>query len=83
MAGNYDPRNHHINGSVDSLSLYAKACARQSGQQLKVLGEAGIKYLSGAVENWRPGGSENGTQMTSPRGGLVLLHLRFQPNMHR
>lgn len=72
MASKRDPRNQHTNGSVDSLSLYAKACARQSGQQLKVLGEAGFKYLSGAVENWRAGASDNGGMITSPRGGLVL-----------
>lgn len=76
MGGKCNPRNQHTSGNVESLSLYAKAYARQSGQQLKVLGEAGFKYLSGAVENWRSGVSDNGTQMASPRGGLVLLHFQ-------
>ena len=76
MGGKCGPRNQHTNGNVESLSLYARACARQSGQQLKVLGEAGFKYLSGAVENWRSGVSDHATQMVSPRGGLVLLHLQ-------
>lgn len=80
MASKRDPRNHHTNGSVDSLSVYAKACARQSGQQLRVLGEAGFKYLSSAVENWRAGASDNGGMMTSPRGGLILL--LFHPVHH-
>lgn len=69
-----DTRSHPTNGNVDSLSLYAKAYARQSGQQLKVLGEAGFKYLSGAVENWRAAATDHGGKDKSPRGGLVLLH---------
>lgn len=78
MGGKSDPRNQHTNGNAESLSLYAKACARQSGQQLKVLGEAGFKYLSGAVENWRSGVPESEPQMTSPRGELVLLHFQLK-----
>lgn len=46
-------QNGHSNGSYDVLSQYAKTYAQQGGQQLKVLGEAGIKYLSGAVQTWR------------------------------
>lgn len=72
MGGKHDSRNHPTNGNVDSLSLYAKAYARQSGQQLKVLGEAGFKYLSGAVENWRANAADHGAKDKSPRGGLVL-----------
>ena len=71
-----DPRSHHTTGNVDSLSLYAKAYARQSGQQLKVLGEAGFKYLSGAVENWRAAATDHGSKDKFPAGGLVL----FFPN---
>ena len=70
MAGKLDPRNHHTNGNVDSLSLYAKACARQSGQQLKVLGEAGFKYLSGAVGSWRAGTVDYDGKGISPKGGV-------------
>lgn len=69
-----DTRNHPTDGNVDSLSLYAKAYAWQSGQQLKVLGEAGFKYLSGAVENWRAAATDHGGKGKSPRGARALLH---------
>ena len=76
MGPGLSPRNGHTNGNVDSLSLYAKAYARQSGQQLKVLGEAGFKYLSGAVENWRAGSAVDGNSVKMPSGGGPgLLHL--------
>ena len=76
MAPCLSPGNGHTNGNVDSLSLFAKAYARQSGQQLKVLGEAGFKYLSGAVENWRAGSAvdDNSVKMSSG-GGPGLLYL--------
>ncbi len=72
MVGRHTTRNGHAaNTNYDSLSLYAKACARQSGLQLKVLGEAGFKYLSGAVETWRAGGTDNDAVGLSPRGACA------------
>ncbi|KAL0039055.1 hypothetical protein WJX77_006537 [Trebouxia sp. C0004] len=68
MVGRHITRNGHANTNYDSLSLYAKAYARQSGLHLKVLGEAGFKYLSGAVENWRAGGADNDAVGLSPQG---------------
>ncbi|KAL0029231.1 hypothetical protein WJX79_004267 [Trebouxia sp. C0005] len=68
MVGTHPTRNGHVNTHYDSLSLYAKAYARQSGLHLKGLGEAGFKYLSGAVENWRAGGADNDAVGLSPRG---------------
>lgn len=53
--GSSGVQNGHSNGSYDVLSHYAKTYAQQGGQQLKVLGEASMKYLSGAVQNWRTG----------------------------
>jgi hypothetical protein len=78
MVGRHTTRNGHANTNYDSLSLYAKACARQSGLHLKVLGEAGFKYLSGAVENWRAGGADNGAVGLSPRGAHagLIAHCR-------
>jgi hypothetical protein len=73
MVGRHTTRNGHANTNYDSLSLYAKACARQSGLHLKVLGEAGFKYLSGAVENWRAGGADNDAVGLSPRGAFAAL----------
>ena len=79
------PRSHHTNGNVDSLSLYAKAYACQSGQQLKVLGEAGFKYLSGAVENWRAAATDHGSKDKFPAGGLVLYipNILWQCNLQQ
>ena len=71
MVGRHTTRNGHANTNYDSLSLYAKAYARQSGLHLKVLGEAGFKYLSGAVENWRAGGADNDAVGLSPRGACA------------
>ena len=71
MVGRHTTRNGHANTNYDSLSLYAKAYARQSGLHLKVLGEAGFKYLSGAVENWRAGGADNDAVGLSPRGAYA------------
>ena len=62
------PKNGHTTTNYDSLSVYAKACAKQSGQQLKVLGEAGYKYLSGAVGSWRAGSADSAGATPSPRG---------------
>ena len=53
--------------------MYAKACARQSGQQLKVLGEAGFKYLSGAVENWRAGTADQSSAKANIPGVQLTL----------
>ena len=74
MVGRHTTRNGNTN--YDSLSLYAKAYARQSGLHLKVLGEAGFKYLSGAVENWRAGGigADNDAAGLSPRGACAALN---------
>ena len=66
MIGRQTPRNGHATTNYDSLSVYAKAYARQSGQHLKVLGEASFKYLSGAVENWRAAGSDTAGVKLSP-----------------
>lgn len=66
MIGRQSPRNGHTSTNYDSLSVYAKAYARQSGQHLKVLGEASFKYLSGAVENWRAAGSDSAGVKLSP-----------------
>ena len=71
-------RSGHSNTNYDSLSLYAKAYAKQSGQQLKVLGEAGFKYLSGAVENWRAGSSDDGSVRIPDRGVLSFLRPELQ-----
>jgi len=73
MVGRHTTRNGHANTNYDSLSLYAKAYARQSGLHLKVLGEAGFKYLSGAVENWRAGGATYDAVGLSPRGACAAL----------
>lgn len=67
MIGRQSPRNGHTTTNYDSLSVYAKAYARQSGQHLKVLGEASFKYLSGAVENWRAAGADSAGVKLSPR----------------
>ena len=70
MVGRHTTRNGHAT-NYDSLSIYAKAYARQSGLHLRVLGVAGIKYLSGAVENWRAGGADNDAVGLSPRGACA------------
>lgn len=70
-AGSAGWQNGHSNGSYDALSSYAKAYAHQGGQQLKVLGEAGMKYLSGAVHTWRNGATaENGCALSALQGGF-------------
>lgn len=74
MVGTHPTRNGHVNTHYDSLSLYAKAYARQSGLHLKGLGEAGFKYLSGAVENWRAGGADNDAVGLSPRGAASTVY---------
>ena len=65
-------QNGHSNGSYDVLSQYAKTYAQQGGQQLKVLGEASMKYLSGAVHNWRTGPTmDHSASPHAPHGKLT------------
>lgn len=65
--------NGHSNGSYDILSQYARTHAQQGAQHLKVLGGAGMKYLSGAVQIWRAGASPDNT--SQPHGSSGSLDL--------
>jgi hypothetical protein len=41
-----------LSSSFEAVSQFARSAAKQSGKQLRVLGEAGIKYLSAHYEQW-------------------------------